>query len=89
MEQKQDTESKKQVGKASLEERWAVNGNDHGVIGDTDYSEDQKDHDGAETTQGCTALEHIPRHCWSQPLHASDNMRGIEIKSTCELSLCI
>lgn len=81
MKQEQDGESSERIGKAGVEESWAVNGYDHSVIGDPNYGEDEDDHDGAETTEGRTELEHVPSHCCSRPLHTADKTGDLRVQS--------
>ena len=52
-----------------MEESRAVIGYDDSVIRETHNGENHQDHDGPESTQSRTELEHVPRHCCTRPMH--------------------
>lgn len=62
MEGDQDTNGQERIEPAGVEEGGAVNGDDDGVVADTNDAEDDEDHKGAEAPQRGAEPEHVPRH---------------------------
>lgn len=72
MEEDQNSKRNERIKATIVESRSVISQND-GVIGDTDHSENQKDHDRAQTPKSCAELEHIPSHRNPRSMHASQN----------------
>ena len=70
MEGDQNGESNERIEAAVVESGAIVRQND-GVIGDTDNSKNQKDHDRTETSQGRTELKDVPSHGGFRSMHNS------------------
>lgn len=62
MEGDQDTDGQERIEPAGGEKGGAVNGDDDGVVADTNDAEDDEDHKGAEAPQRGAEPEHVPRH---------------------------
>lgn len=68
MEENQDGEGDRGVEATKVDGRSVI-GEDNRVISETDYTQNQDDHDGPQTTECCTELEYIPSHHRPQSVH--------------------